>query len=525
MDADTYPRLIAGLLQPQAYPRRAGATAAPVDHIETHISHVFLSGDHAYKLKKVIDLGFLDYSTLERRHFCCEEEVRLNRRLSPDLYRGVVAITGSPEQPRMGGDGPVLEYAVDMGRFAQETLLTQVTLTPDLIDRIATRVAAFHEQIPRADPLGPFGTPSAVLAPMLENLQQVRARVRDPGVADRLDRLRTWTLERWKVLTPAIGHRLETGRVRECHGDLHRANIALEQGEPLFFDGIEFNPGLRWIDTASELAFLIMDLEEAETPGLAGRLLNQYLEHTGDFGALEVLDLYKVYRAMVRAKVLAIRLDQADLTAAQSATERCDCAHYLALAESYTHTRRPCILIACGLSGSGKSTLARRLSESLPIMIHLRSDVERKRLFGLPGETRSDAGRGAGIYFPQATAWTYLRLQCLAGGILACGYDVVVDATFLTRARRATFQNLARQCGAGFAIIVLMAPLRLLRTRVAQRLAAGSDASEASIAVLEHQRVVWERPSLAERRSTIIINSTDLPPLPGIVRQIAELTT
>jgi len=523
MDADTYPRLIAGLLQPQAYPRRAGATAAPVDHIETHISHVFLSGDHAYKLKKVIDLGFLDYSTLERRHFCCEEEVRLNRRLSPDLYRGVVAITGSPEQPRMGGDGPVLEYAVDMGRFAQDTLLTRVTLTPDLIDRIATRVAVFHEQIPRADPLGPFGTPTAVLSPMLENLQQVRARIHDPAVADRLDRLRTWTLERWQTLTPAIVHRLETGRVRECHGDLHRANIALAHGEPLFFDGIEFNPGLRWIDTASELAFLIMDLEEAGTPGLAGRLLNQYLEHTGDFGALEVLDLYKVYRAMVRAKVLAIRLDQADLTAAERATERCDCARYLALAESYTLTRRPRLLIACGLSGSGKSTLARRLSESLP-MIHLRSDVERKRLFGLPGETRSDAGRGAGIYFPQATAWTYLRLQCLAGGILACGYDVVVDATFLTRARRATFQDLARRCGAAFAIIALMAPLGLLRTRVAQRLAAGSDASEASIVVLEQQRAVWERPSLAERRSTIIINSTDLPPLPSIVRQIAELT-
>jgi uncharacterized protein len=524
MDADIYPRLIAGLLQPQAYPRRAGATAAPVDHIETHISHVFLSGDHAYKLKKAIDLGFLDYSTLARRHFCCEEEVRLNRRLSPDLYRGVVAITGSPEQPRMGGDGPVLEYAVDMGRFAQDTLLTRVTLTPDLIDRIATRVAAFHEQIPRADPLGPFGTPAAVLAPMLENLRQVRARVRDPGVADRLDRLRTWTLERWRTLTPAIAHRLGTGRVRECHGDLHRANIALAHGEPLFFDGIEFNPGLRWIDTASELAFLIMDLEEAGTPGLAGRLLNQYLEHTGDFGALEVLDLYKVYRAMVRAKVLAIRLDQADLTAAERATQRCDCARYLALAASYTHTRRPRLLIACGLSGSGKSTLARGLGESLP-MIHLRSDVERKRLFGLPGETRSDTGRGAGIYFPQATAWTYLRLQHLAGAILACGYDVVVDATFLTRARRATFQDLAHRCGGAFAIIALMAPLGLLRTRVAQRLAAGGDASEASVAVLEHQRAVWERLSLAERRSTIIINSTDLPPLPGIVRQIAELTS
>ena len=388
MGADVYPRLIEGLCRPDAYP---DAGAGPVEHIETHISHVFLVGDFAYKLKKPLDLGFLDFSTLERRRFCCEEEIRLNRRLAPALYLGVVPITGTPERPRIGGDGPVLEWAVHMGRFAQEALLTRCALTPELVDRIAEGVAAFHGQIPAAEPGSPFGTADAVLAPMLENLRQVRDRVVDPDLITRMDRLTAWTMARWQALKPVIEQRRVDGWVRECHGDLHRANIALVDGEPLFFDGIEFNPSLRWIDTASELAFLIMDLEEAGELGLANRLLNRYLALGGDFGALSVLDFYKCYRAMVRAKVLAIRLRQADLDGAEVAADRLACERYLSLAESYTRPRRPRLLIACGLSGSGKSRLARELLQVLPI-IHVRSDVERKRRFGLAPEARSGTG-------------------------------------------------------------------------------------------------------------------------------------
>ena len=379
MRADDFPRLIEGLCRPDAYPDAGAGPAGPVEHIETHISHVFLVGDFAYKLKKPIDLGFLDFSTLERRRFCCEEEIRLNRRLAPALYLGVVPVTGTPERPRIGGTGPVLEWAVHMGRFAQEALLTRCALTPELIDRIAEGVAAFHRQVPRADPASPFGTPAAVLAPMLENLRQVRDRVVDPDLITRLDRLTAWTRARWQALTPVIEQRRAGGWVRECHGDLHRGNIALVDGEPLFFDAIEFNPSLRWIDTASELAFLIMDLEEAGEPALANQLLNRYLELGGDFGALAVLDFYKVYRAMVRAKVLAIRLRQADLDGAEAAADRLAGVGYLSLAESYTRIRRPRLLIACGLSGSGKTRLARELLQVLPI-IHVRSDVERKRL-------------------------------------------------------------------------------------------------------------------------------------------------
>ena len=523
MDAADFPLLISGLLNPRAYAHPADR----VGHIETHISHVLLAGDYAYKLKKPLDLGFLDFSTLERRRHCCEEELRLNRRLVPHLYLDVVPVTGSPQSPRMGSgpspDGTVLEYAVRMRRFPQEALLDRHTLGPELVDRLAARMAAFHGEIPVAPQDSPFGTPGAVLGPMIENLRHVRQRAEEAERVEQIDRLEAWTRRRWAELTPILEARREEGRVRECHGDMHRGNIALVAGDLVIFDALEFNPALRWIDTASELAFLLMDLEEAGELASARRLLNHYLELGGDYGALQVLDFYKVYRALVRAKVLAIRLGQPDLSPTEIGADRGECARYLALAESYTRARRPRLLIACGLSGSGKSRLARRLREALPV-IHVRSDVERKRLFGLAADARTGSAPCSGIYFPQATAWTYERLHRLAALILASGYDALVDATFLTRARRGAFRRLAQARGAGFAILVLDAPIDVLRRRVIRRLGEGCDASEASLAVLEHQRSSCECLDDGEQTLAFKIDSTDPPPISDILARIESLT-
>lgn len=512
MDVDDFTRLIESLLRPDVYPHPAD----PVQHIETHISHVFLAGDFAYKIKKPIDLGFLDFSTLERRHRCCEEELRLNRRLAPDLYLGVVAITGSASAPRVGGQGEIVEYAVWMHRFPQEALLSRQPLSGELMDRLAEDVADFHARIPVAGRESPFGTPDAVLAPMVENLLQIRRRAVLPGRLDRLDRLEAWTRSRWKSLTPAIERRRRHGYVRECHGDMHRGNIALVDGEIRIFDAIEFSPALRWIDTASEIAFLIMDLEESGAAPLARRFLNRYLERSGDYGALEVLDLYKVYRALVRAKVLAIRLGQADLDPSEDARERARCSRYLELAESYTLPRSPRLLIACGLSGSGKSHMGRRLREAMPV-IHLRSDVERKRLFGMPETATSNASLDAGIYFPTATKWTYGRLLRLADAILGYGYDVLVDATFITKERRMRFWSLAHQHGVPAAILALDAPLEVLRDRIICRRAQGRDASEASLDVLDRQRAARQPLDSDERVHAIFIDTSRTPPLPELL--------
>jgi uncharacterized protein len=512
-------RLAAGLRSPGAYPY----PVERVEHIETHISHVFLAGDYAYKVKKPVDLGFLDFSTLERRRFFCEEEIRLNGRLAPHVYLDVVPITGREDDPRMGGAGEPLEYAVRMRRFPQDCLLTRLPVTPELAERIAERVAAFHGEIPAAAADSGFGTPEAVLRPMRNNFAQIRARVRDPEALARLAPLETWTVRRWEALTSVIQARLAEGWVRECHGDMHRGNIALVDQEILIFDGIEFNPELRWIDTMSEVAFLVMDLDEAEEAGPARRLLNRYLELGGDYGGLAVLDLYKVYRAMVRAKVTAIRLGQSDVEPEEARRDWAEYERYVELAGRYVHTRRPRLILTHGVSGTGKTRLATGLRERLPL-IHVRSDIERKRLFGLPAEARTQpGGLGAGIYTPEAGERTYARLLALARTILDAGYDALVDAAFLRADQRRPFLALAGRLGVECVILDLRAPEGVLRERVAAREAEGRDPSEAGITVLERQLQTREPLSVLEQRLAMMVETAESGAQERLVRQLERI--
>ena len=268
-----------------------------------------------------------------------------------------------------------------------------------------------------------------------------------------------------------------------------------------------------------------MDLEEAGEDSLARRLLNAYLEQSGDYGALQVLDLYQVYRALVRAKVLAIRLGQGELTAEEAVADHQACAGYLALAASYTRRRerRPRLLLTSGLSGSGKSWLASQLREALPL-IHLRSDIERKRLFGYAPEERTGSPTDGGIYTPDASGRTYDRLRELAAMILGCGYDVLVDATFLRRDQRRVFRELTAAKGAGFALLVMEAPIEVLRERVASRQATGADASEAGLAVLERQLRTQEALEAEEIPQALIVDATAPPALEELMAAVAELT-
>lgn len=513
--ADDFTCLVEGLMQPRAYPH----PVERAERIETHISEVLLAGDFAYKLKKPIELGFLDFSTRERRRHFCDEEIRLNRRLAADIYLDVVPITGTPAEPCVGGSGPALEYAVRMRRFPQEALLDRQPLSVPLAKRLAELVADFHASLPIATDVSGFGRLDAVLDPMFENIRQVRQNAIIAGNRARLDRLERWTGARARTLAPIIEQRRRQGYVRECHGDMHRGNIALVGETIHIFDAIEFNPNLRWIDTASEIAFLVMDMEQADEKAAAGVFLNRYLERSGDYGALALLDFYKVYRAMVRAKVIVIRLAQGDLDLAAEAEERARCTRYLELAESYTRPRQPCLLIACGLSGSGKSRLSFQLRETLPL-IHVRSDVERKRLFGLDELSRTSSGLDAGIYFPTATNWTYDRLHCLADTILASGYDVLVDATFLSRQRRERFIRLAHRHQAAYAILALDAPLDILRQRVRRRLQLSQDPSEASLTVLERQHASRQCLSDEETTHAVHIDTSCTAPFPEILERL-----
>ncbi|MEW5890526.1 MAG: AAA family ATPase [Pseudomonadota bacterium] len=478
--------LVEALTAPRCYPHAVGAVSV----METHISFVLLTGDYAYKIKKALDLGFLDFSTLAKRRFFCEEELRLNRRLAPGLYLDVVPICGTATGPRMGGAGPALEYAVKMAQFPQEgladRLLERGELQPAAIDSLATAVAAFHGAAARAAMTDDYGSAAAVAAPAAQNFAQIRALLGPGEDRAELAAVEAWSLDEQRRLAQVFGARKRDGFVRECHGDLHLGNIVLIGGVPRIFDCIEFNPNLRWIDVVNEIAFLIMDLEGRGRPDYASRFLDGYLEASGDYDGLRLLAYYRVYRAMVRAKVARIRAAQDGLAAAEREAALDGYRRYAAYARGAMAARARGLIVTHGFSGSGKTLVSRALIETLGA-VRIRSDVERKRLHGMQALERSGSGLGAGIYGQSATEATYNQLECLACRVAQAGLPVVVDATFLKRWQRDKFRAAARALGMPFVILDCRAPPALLRARLGQRQRTGLDASEATPAVLDSQ--------------------------------------
>lgn len=481
--------LAAALLNPVVYGLPIGER---IERIETHISYVFLAGPHAYKIKKAVDLGFLNFRTLSARRFYCEEELRLNRRLAPALYLDVIAITGAPARPVLAGDGPAIEWVVKMRRFAPEDALDQLldraALMPDHIDRLAATIAAFHDRAARASAADTFGTPEAIRRPAMDNFAALRA---SGAAADDIAELERWTARRCEQLEPTFHARRHDGFVRECHGDLHLRNVAVIDGVITPFDCIEFDPSLRWIDVVSEVAFLIMDLYDHDRPALARRFLNRYLESTGDYAGLNLMHFYIAYRALVRAKIHRLRAGQPSAGADDRARLLEQYRGYIALAETQRQTSTPALVITHGVSGSGKTTGTQSLVESTDA-VRVRSDVERKRLQSLVPLARTASGIEAGTYSAAATARTYERLLDLAKQIIDAGYTAIVDATFLKRAQRDLFRRWARERAVPFVILDFTADIVTLKTRLQARHEANRDASEANIEVLQHQLATQE---------------------------------
>ena len=485
LDAPAQARLVAALLASAGL----GQDRLRVRLLETHVSYVLLTGEFAYKIKKALALGFLDFTRLDARRFYCEEELRLNRRLAPRLYLDVVAITGKPEAPAIGGSGPALEYAVKMREFPQDALASRALARGELahrdIDALALEVAAFHGSIAVAGQRGAFGLPEEVLRTALQNFAQIRPLLASEAESADIDELERWTSREQAARAAAMLRRRQGGFVRECHGDLHLGNIALIDAQPVIFDCIEFNRQMRWIDVMSEVAFTIMDLEDRGRRDLAHRFLNAYLELTGDYHGLNVLRFYLVYRAMVRAKVARMRAAQLNEAGARQAA-LAEYAGYVALAKRHARPSRPALIITHGLSGCGKTTLSQALLE-MTGAVRIRTDVERKRIVGVEAETRRKPGIDSGLYSPQATQWTYGSIIESARAAVDGGYVAIVDAAFLKRWQRDLFRKLAAELRVPFGIIAFEAGEATLRRRIEVRQRAGHDASDADLAVLEHQ--------------------------------------
>jgi aminoglycoside phosphotransferase family enzyme/predicted kinase len=474
-------QLVSALMSQRAY----GHAADDLELIETHISWVVLSGEFAYKIKKPIKLDFLDFSTLERRRRCCELELELNRRWTPELYLDVVPITGTPERPVVDGDGPAIEYAVKMARFPQASLLSAQLASGELCEadmlELADIVADRHEHSPRVTERSKRAALRDVIAPMRENFAYLVSFV-DTRV---FQSLRTRTEQDFDDLRKVLLRREQDGFVRECHGDLHLGNLVRLPGGIVPFDRIEFNDDLRTIDVISDVAFLFMDLVAHGRQDLAYRFLNRYLECTGDYGGMAVFELYFVYHCLIRAKVLAIRSEE-QASGQERQRDLAKMHHYCEVARHWMSQHDPMLIVMHGYSGSGKTWISTRLSCGLPA-IRVRSDIERKRLAGLAELTSSHSAVGEGIYDRQLTRQTYGLLLDAARTCLRASANVILDASFLRRSQRQRAAKLAAKQQADLLIVETYAPIDVLLERLQQRAAGEMDVSEADAKVLEYQ--------------------------------------
>ncbi len=492
--------------------------------IQTHISSLVLAGDFAYKLRKPLRLPFLDFSTAALRREDCLQELRLNRRTAPQLYLDVLPVVGTHDAPRLGAAGEAAPQALDwvlrMRRFDDAQLLDSLahagTLSAEHIDALATQVADFHQALPPSPP--GFGAPETAQRWALDALDALAASPAAQACASRIAALRASSLREFARAAPLLAERRARGFVRECHGDLHLANIVLIDGVPRPFDGIEFNAELRHIDVMSDIAFTFMDLQRHGLPQLAWRFVGGYVEHTGDVEGLALLRFFAVYRALVRARVALLRAGQAEAGrqeptgplasgegssgAALAAFER-----DLALAERLAAPRNdaPRLVLTCGPSGSGKSTVAQLLAPALG-GVRLRSDVERKRLHGMLPTARPTPEQTATLYARDATLRTYACLGTLARTLLRAGIDAVVDAVALRRDERDALRRIAAEEDARFVLLECVAPEAVLRDRVTRRQQDNRDASDADAAVLELQLRLREGFAPEERALTL---STD----------------
>lgn len=510
---------------------------APIRLIETHVSWVFLTGRYAYKVKKPLRLSFLDYSTAARRAALCREELRLNLRYAPELYVDVVPIGGTPSAPRVGTHEDVFEHALRMVQFDPSLELGELLLHGVVdaaeVAKFGAELAAMHASAERAQPGGEHGQPERTHRVTLANfdeLGRVFAGADEAGpdgtqssgdCADallpaRLAATRARVEARFTQVRPLMQRRWRGGFVRECHGDLHCGNVVRWQGRLVAFDGLEFDPALRFIDVASDLAFLAMDLAVHGRTDLRTALLDAWTTAGGDYEAVALLPYYEPYRALVRAKVAALRGER---TASAREAARRDALRYLDWAARASTPPTPALVVMIGLSGSGKTWLARRLAHACDAL-HLRSDVERKRLAGLGPLDDSRSPADGGLYTTEFGERTYARLHECVRSCLSGGQNVILDAANLRRHERAAVAALAQEQQARVRFVHCVAPLATLKERIAKRRAGASDASEATVELLDRQPGYWEPLAPEEIARTLVVDTTDAC---GIERAIATI--
>ncbi len=501
MTQTVVPALIQEMMQPGFYPH---PVKEPIQLMQTHVSYVFLTGDYAYKVKKPVNFGFLDFSTLEARQHFCLEEIQMNQQNAPEIYLEVLPITQSDDQFELGGTGQTVEYVLKMREFPQDDLFIsmfeQGRLTEAHMEELGRIVAQFHAKAQTNDYIRRFGEVSKVRQAIDENYEQTENYIGGPQTSQQFEQTKQFTDAFFAKKQELFNSRIQNNKIRECHGDLHLRNICLWQDKIQLFDRIEFNEPFRFVDVMYDIAFAVMDLEARGHKELGNAFLNTYIEQTGDWEGLQVLPLYLSRQAYVRAKVTSFLLDDPGVPEDAKKEATATAADYYRLAWQYTQQRKGQVILMSGLSGSGKTTVGRHLARRLGA-IHLRSDAVRKHLAGIPLEQTG----GAELYTSAMSQKTYDRLLELGIKLAKIGFPVILDAKYDREAFRTEAIAQAQHNQLPVKIIYCTAPEEVLRDRLLSRT---GDVSDATADLLSQQQATAEFFTDAEQPLVTTVDTT-----------------
>lgn len=499
------------LLKPDAYPE----AVTSVELVQTHVSYIFLTDRHAYKIKKPVDFGFLNFSTIDRRRFYCNEEVRLNRRLCPDIYEGVVELRETPAGAAFHGTGTILDYAVKMKRLPADRMLDRLvdagTIDAGTMRKVSSVIAEFHNTALTSPAIAEYGRLERIMFNWQENFEQSIPFEKLTLPAHDRELIRSWVDAFAAEHEYVFQQRVEEGFIRECDGDIHLENICIDDGTVYIFDCIEFNERFRCCDTAADIAFLLMDLDYHGRHDLSDDVIDEYVSRTGDQGLAALIDFYRIYRAFIRGKVESFRSIDGGINPDDQALARQRATRYFRLVRGYIERQRlkPALFITCGLMGTGKSTLASQLAFELGVS-SFNSDKARKQIMGAPLDTPVRAAFGEGLYDRQSTEATYAELLRLAENRLQNGSSVVIDASFMLKTRRTPFAMLAKHLAVPFVILHVVCSESENRRRLQERETAGKSVSDGRLELLTIQTAHFEPPD--ETEGTLIPLSANAPP-------------
>jgi len=498
--------IVEDLMYPDAYPERVGKVSLE----QTHISYVFLTDNLVYKIKKPVNFGFLDFSTLEKRKFFCEEEVRLNRRLSPEVYLGVVPVVERDGRLWLHGSGNIVDYAVVMKRLPIDRLMKKLVkdgrFVDEMLERVAKKIAEFHKHAETSPEIEKFGEVVSIKFNTDENFEQTEKYIGTAISKGHFTSIKRYTNSFYEKRVELIERRIREGRIKDCHGDLHMEHICIMDEDIIIFDCIEFNERFRFSDTAADVAFLVMDLDFYGRKDLSEKMTKYYVTYSGDSNLENILGFYKMYRAYVRGKVNCFKLEDPSISEAEKNEAILTANKYFKLAYSCI----PKLILVCGYIGTGKSSFAREISKRTNVKV-ISSDVVRKELAGVSTNEHRYEDFRSGIYSPDFSRRTYNELLRIAREYLGKGRSVILDATFSKRKGRMAAKEIAQEEGAMFLCVEVICSDEIIKSRMDKRMEDGSDVSDGRWEIFpEHKKSFEKVEEFPDEEHFIVDTSKDM---------------